>query len=684
MRRLGGPTARILAVVAAAYSIFHLAVLNLVPLDEWVFRALHVNVGAALAFLLVPAFRERDRTRIPLWDWLAAAAALACAAYIWIELDALVMRTGVVTLPADFAVGLVGTLLVLEFARRTSGPILPLLAGLFILYAFAGPWLPGILHHRGFDPGDVFSFLYSQEGIFGITTGASSRYIILFVGFAVFLQASGAGSYFIDLALALFGGVRGGPAKVSVVSGILFGTVSGSSVANVVATGTFTIPLMRRVGYPPASAAAVEATSSTGGQITPPVMGAGAFIMAEITGIPYADIVVAAILPCLLYYVAVYAHVDLQALRHGIAGLPRDQLPAFGPLLRGLPWLLPLFVLLVLLLSGYSVPASGTWAMLAAVPVMLARRLDLPPEWLLPPCAALLVLSGLGLPVLHVGAGSVGLALLLVLAVGILLRGFPWVAAVCREAVGGTGGALRETAERSLQLVGVCACAGIVVGILGLTGLGGRFSALVMALAGSSLLLALLVAMGMAIVLGMGMPTTAAYAIAASVVVPGLQQLGLDPLAAHLFVFYYAVVSAITPPVALASFAAAALAGADPWRTAFRALRFGIAAFVVPFMFVYHPEILLRGEWPEIVRLFATSALGVVAFAIAGEGWLRGPVGVPARLLLLLAAGLLLHGGGLTDLAGAALFAAVLLVRRLAGGRGPATDRPTIQEGGSP
>lgn len=638
--------------VCLAYALFHFVVLNYVAIDEWVYRVLHVNLGAVIAFTLHRAWRGDALRRVPVRDWLLCAAALGCTGYILLEYDQLIMRTGVITTTGDFVVGVVGTLLVLEFARRTSGLVLPVLAGLFVAYVFAGPWLPGLLHHNGFETDNFFSYLYSQEAIFGMTTGASARYIILFVAFAVFLQACGAGAYFMELALALFGWARGGAGKVSVVSGVLFGTVSGSAVANVVASGTFTIPMMRRAGYPRETAAAIEAASSTGGQLTPPIMGAGAFIMAEITGTPYSDIVVAAILPCLLFYAAVFAHVDLQATRQGLRGLPRAELPALRPLLRQALLLLPLFVLLSLLLSGYSIIAAGTWGVASTLLVLLSQGLGLGPGVLALPLALYLAQPLTGLPINLGGLAATLAGGVWVLGHGLRRRGLADTRAATGKALRSAAEGLSEASKRSLQLIGVMACAGIVVGVLGLTGLGGRFSALILAAAGESQLIAFVLAMVISIILGMGMPTTAAYAIAAAVVAPALQQLGVPTLAAHLFVFYCAVISAITPPVAIAAFAAAAIARSRPWPTALRAMRFGLGAFIVPFLFAVHPEILMQGDPLLILRVFATALLGVVALAFAGEGRLFGPVSWPVRAALAGGAVLLILGGALTDLIG--------------------------------
>lgn len=646
--------------LCAAYSAFHLAILNFVPLDEWLFRTYHVAGGSILGFMIYALWRGEKGNSVPIWDWVLCAAAVYCAWYITANLRMLVMRTGVMPTQEDYIVGLIGTLLILEITRRTAGMVLPLLAGAFILYAFVGPWMPGVLHHRGYSPEDFFSFTYSMEGVFGITTAASSQFIVLFVVFACFLQVSKAGDYFMNLSFALFGWVRGGPAKVAVISGILFGTISGSAVANVVASGTFTIPMMRRVGYSKDSAAAIEATSSTGGQITPPVMGAGAFIMAELTGIPYSEIALAAVFPAILFYVANYAHVDIEAQKQNIRGLPRDELPKIGPMLTDLAMLVPMVLLVLLLMSGYSVMAAGTWGIAAAVLVVLLNRIGgVHSSFMLIPLAAVWTLLEFDWTPNDAGVWGIGLPALALLGFGAARKGIMHAFVALKGTIHDSLLALEDGAKQSIQLVAVCACAGIIVGVLGLTGLGGRFSAMVLAIAGDSQFFALCFAMLIALVLGMGMPTTAAYAIAAAVVAPGLIRMGVDPLTAHMFVFYYAVISAITPPVALASFAAAALAKSDPWKTSFESVRYGIAAFIVPFLFYYHPEILMRGTTLEITLFIASACVGIWFVALASEGWIKGAIGWIPRGALVVSAGMVIAGDGWVDLAGLALGGAI-------------------------
>lgn len=616
MRTLSGWTGHFIYWLGAAYVVFHLFVLNVHPIDPWVFRTFHLAIGSVIGFAIYCARPGESLTRIPWFDWAMMAASVGILAYIAVNLDELLFRAGVLPTGWDLVVGGAGTFMVLELTRRSAGLALPILALIFILYAFIGPWMPGLLHHSGIGADVFFSYIYSMQGVHGITLDVSATYIILFIAFASFLQASKAGDFFNDLSIALVGWARGGPAKVAVVSGVLFGTISGSAVANVVASGMITIPMMRRVGYDRNTAAAIEATSSTGGQITPPIMGAGAFIMAEILGIPYTDIAIAAIIPTLLFYIACYVHCDLHARKHDLRGIPRDELPGLLSVLRRVHLLVPIILLIVTLMMGYSVFRAGSIGIVAAIIA----------SWL----------SG--------RAGAMG-----------------------PRAIIDT---LSASARETVQLVAICACAGIIVGVIALTGIGGRFSNMVLAVAGESKVLALVFAMIIALILGMGMPTTAAYAVAASVVAPGLQQLGIAPLTAHLFIFYYAVISGITPPVALASFAAAGMANADPWRTSFIALKLGLATLIVPFMFVFGPELLFAGTWVNIVIVTSSAALGVFVLACATEGWLAGGAAPMAMRAILFAAAIgLIVPEYISSIIGLAAFVACWFYQRWRLGR---------------
>jgi TRAP transporter 4TM/12TM fusion protein len=667
----------VLAVLCVGFTVFHLFVLNLYSLEPLLFRAIHVGWGGALGFIVYSAAGRSTRAGVPWYDWILVAASIACAVYITIELDGLLFRAGAQFTTGDVVSGVVGTLLILEFTRRTSGLALPIIAGVFILYCFVGPWMPGVLEHRGFAIDRFFTYIYSEYGIFGVTTQVSSSYIILFVCFAAFLQVSKVGDYINDLCNALFGWARGGPAKAAVASGILFGSISGSAVANVVASGMVTIPMMRKVGYDRPTAAAIEATSSTGGQITPPVLGAGAFLMAEITGIPYGEIALAAVLPALLFYVACWFHVDYHAVRLGLKGVPRSELPPIGRMLTMLYLFSPIYILVWALMEGYSPFRAGGLGIIAAlVAGWLSRSFG--------------DLAGSGRQK-AMGAG-VAAALLLrmaaLLGIGAVLYagityGYGWVESVAGTGVAWAAGialmlvpalafgwrhtlaALNIAARDTIQLVAVCACAGIIVGVVALTGIGGRFSEMMLGIAGASQLIAMLFAALVALILGMGMPTTAAYAIAAAVIAPGLTKIGVPTLVAHMFIFYFAVVSAITPPVALASFAAAGMAQADPWKTSWIALKMGLATFIVPFMFYYSPILLWKGSLPDIVQAAVSGCIGVWFLAASTEGWFGGRLAMPLRVAMFIAALCLIHPGTVTDLIGLAIGLPVYLWQRL-------------------
>lgn len=552
---------------------------------------------------------DRERGRIDLADAFLALAAVAVTMYIIFHAPLLRLRAGTgLAKDADMLVSMAGVLLILELTRRVAGLALVIIAGIFVIYSFVGPWLPGILEHRGYTASRFFTYIYTDQGILGPTTAISSTYIILFVAFAAFLQASRVGEYFVNFAFAAAGDKRGGPAKVAVFASGLMGMINGTSAGNVVATGSLTIPLMKRVGYKPQTAASVEAAASSGGQILPPIMGAGAFIMSEITGIAYADIVVAAIIPALLYFLSVYFMVDLAAQKYGMKGLPREELPQFAKLARQVYLFIPIIILIGALFMGYSVIRAGTLAMAAAAVV----------SWLTP---------------YKMGVKQI----LFALEIG---------------------------TKMTLQLVAVCAAAGIIVGVIALTGIGTRFSSLLLGLAEQNQLAALFFAMVVSIVLGMGMPTTAAYAVAASVIAPGLIQLGIPVLTAHFFIFYFAVMSAITPPVALASYAGAAIAQSDPMKTSVESFKIGLAAFVVPFMFFTSPALLMEGTWGEIIHVVISASLGIFLLAAAVQAWFFGPLNIWFRGLLIVAALSMIAQGWFTDAIGFGVAALIWAVQR--------------------
>lgn len=683
-RLLSGMTGSIIFLACVLFTSMHLYALNVSPIETWTFRILHVAGGLVVGFALTAAVTlERDThvhrrsatewlalaisgtalgyaalcmvyawwlrdmqevasVTAPLYqlswalviatacailsswtwrsddkyihwaDWMLMVASILVAAYLIFVIDRWRMVAGMPLVgQTELLVSVVGVALIMELTRRVAGLALIVITGVFLVYAFAGPLLPGILEHQGYGAPRFFSYLYTDNGILGPTTAVSSTYIILFITFAAFLQASKVGDYFVNFAFAAAGRSRGGPAKVAVFASGLMGMINGTSAGNVVATGSLTIPLMKRVGYHPRSAGGIEAAASTGGQIVPPIMGAGAFIMAEITGIPYTDIAIAALIPAGLYFLSIYLMVDLEARRDGMQGLAKDQLPVFKDMVKQVYLFLPIIILVGTLFMGYSVIRAGTLAMISAAVVSWFT-----PHWMGPK------------------------ALLNALSLG---------------------------ARMAVPLIAVCACAGIIVGVISLTGVGARFASMLLGIADASHFLALFFAMCISILLGMGMPTTAAYAVAASVVAPGLQQIGIPPLVAHFFVFYYAVLSAITPPVALAGYAASAIANTDPLKTAMTSFKFGLSAFIVPFMFFYSPALLMDGHWWEILRVVITASIGIYLLAAAVQGYfMSGRTNVLQRLILLLAALAMIAGGWMTDLLGIGLGSIVLTTQLVA------------------
>ncbi len=554
---------------------------------------------------------KTPRTFYALPDVVLGVCALAVAIYL-VTMYGTLMRnsTGTPFAPIGISLAAVaGSALIMELTRRVTGLALIIIAGIFLVYVFVGHLLPGFLNSPKIDWARFFSQVYTDAGILGPTTAVSSTYIILFIIFAAFLQASKVGDYFVNFAFALAGRARGGPAKVAIFASGLMGMINGTSAGNVVATGSLTIPLMKKVGYPAKTAGAVEAAASTGGQIMPPIMGAGAFIMAEITGIPYTDIAVAAILPAVLYFVSVYFMVDFEAAKLGMRGMREDELPKVAVLIKQVYLFLPIIILIYALFAGYSVIRAGTLATVAAAVV----------SWLTPH---------------RMGPRKITKA-------------------------------FEMAGVMSVQIIAVCACAGIIVGVISLTGVGARFSSLLLGIAESSQLLALFFAMCISILLGMGMPTTAAYAVAASVVAPGLVQLGIPQLTAHFFVFYFAVLSAITPPVALASYAAAGISGANPMETSFASFKIGIAAFIVPFMFFYNSAILMEGAWYLVVLASVTAIAGVFLLSAGVQGWFMGSRAAWfLRLALLAAALFMIEGGFVSDLIGVVIAAAAVMVQK--------------------
>src|SRR5688500_4400365 len=591
-------------VIAVAMSLYHMWVAGFGPPEAVIFRGTHLLFALTLVFLLFP-LRPGGGVLARAADLVVLALGWGAVLHIFFNYQEFTNRIIYIDeLTAwDTFYAIVAVLVVLEGTRRVIGWALPLTAIVFLAYAvlFTQVKFPVLLEQ----------LYYSTEGIFGSTLGVSASYVMLFVLFGAFMERSGTGQLFMDFALSLTGHQAGGPGKVAVISSSLFGTVSGSAVANVMVDGPITIPLMKRTGFKPPFAAAVEAVASTGGQLMPPIMGAAAFVMAEFLAVPYATVALWAAIPALLYYVAVFFAVHFVAKREGLAGVPRAELPRLGRVMleRG-HLFIPIIVILSGLFLGYSAPLSALVAALACLPVALLRATT--------------------------------------------RKGISWRSVL---------GALEEGARNTLAVAMACACAGIVIGVVTITGLGITFTQVVIALAQDSLVLALILTAMAGIVLGMGMPTTPAYIVMVSLLVPAIIKLGAVTPAAHMFAFYFAILSAITPPVALAVFAAASLAKANMWSTGWAAMRAAAPAYIVPFMFVYEPALLMIGDWTTSLHATASATLGVILLAAGLFGYLLRPATMWQRALLVIAALLLIKPGWMTDLAGLALAALVCAVQ---------------------
>ena len=605
------PTARWLlwgvTLVSVAMSLYHMYVAAFGPPEAMFFRGTHLIFALTLVFVLYPLLPARS----PWWrlaDAALLAAGVASVLHILLNYDAFINRIIYIDelTAADKVYAVLCIAVVLEATRRVIGLALPLTALAFLGYAVFFTFVK---------PPMLLEQLYlSTEGIFGSTLGVSASYVMLFVLFGAFMERSGTGQLFMDFAMSITGHSAGGPGKVSIVSSSLFGTVSGSAVANVMVDGPITIPLMKRTGFRPPFAAAVESVASTGGQIMPPVMGAAAFVMAEFLAVPYATVALWALIPAILYYVGLFFAVHFEAKRFGLAGVPKAQLPRFSQvmLVRG-HLFVPIFVVLFGLILGYSAPLCALAGALACIPVALLRASTRP---------------GIGLETVI--------------------------------------GALVDGAKNTLAVAMACACAGIVIGVVTITGLGIVFTQWVIALSQDSLVLALVLTAMAGIVLGMGMPTTPAYIVMVSLLVPAIIKLGAIPPAAHMFAFYFAILSAITPPVALAVFAAAGLARANMWQSGYEAVRLAAPVYIVPFMFVYEPALLTIGDWTTAVHGAVSACIGVMCFAAALQGWLLRQAPWWQRAMLLAAALLLIKPGLLSDAIGLVLLAAVVAAQKLA------------------
>ena len=597
-RPRGSLRARAILAVAALAAVFHLFGAGFSPFTALVQRPVHLALMASLAFLGV-GVRALPRSK---WGWafnaVFGAVLVSCALYLVSQNEALVARSGSPT-TLDLATGAVLVAGVLLLARRATGWGLVVVATGALSYALAGPWLPGFLAHRGYGPGRLIEQLYlSTEGIWGVPLGVSADFVYLFVLFGAFLDVAGGGGLLIALADRVAGRTRGGPAKTAAVASAFMGSLSGSAVANVVTTGTFTIPLMRRSGFRRFFAGAIEAAASTGGQLMPPVMGAGAFILATWTNIPYATVALSAAIPALLYYAALLWAIHFRATKVGLEGSAKGRSEEIA---RRIHLLVPVLIIVLMLALGRSPMRAAFWGVITSV------------------------LAAYAFP--HTRPG---------------------LAKIARS--------LRTAASGAVQVAAACAAAGIVVGVASLTGIGLRMSELIVVISQGNLLVALILTALGSIVLGMGLPTTAAYVVLAALGAPALVELGVPLLAAHLFIFYFGCISNVTPPVSLAAYAAAGISGSPPLKTAWTAMGLASAGFLVPFMFVYAPALILDGTATEIITTTVTALIGVVALAGAVIGHVRGSLGRVRRLVMMVAAIALIAPGFLWDGIGLVLF----------------------------
>lgn len=597
--------------ICIVFAIFQLYTAAFGILDAHLQRAIHLAFGFLLIFLLYPARKSWSRTSMHPLDVLFALVGAASALYIVVNYQELVFRAGMNN-ETDFIVGVVGTLMVFEAARRVVGWPMITVAFVFIAYAFFGPYIPGIMAHRGVQVQELFDHLFfTTEGIFGTPMGVSSTFIYLFILFGSYLEATGLGKFFIDLANAVAGWAAGGPAKVAVLSSGLMGTVSGSSVGNVAGTGAFTIPMMKKLGYRPAFAGAVEAAASTGGQLMPPVMGAAAFLMAEFVGVPYFDVVKAAVIPALLYYIGVWLGVHYEAKKYGLKGTPREELPKFGPLFMEKGHLaIPLAVIVYLLVSGY----TPMRAALAAIALSII-------------CACLRKSTRIGL----------------------------------KEIVNG----LIDGSKGVLGVLIACATAGIIIGVVTKTGVGLKVATALLDLSGGQLLPAMFFTMITSLILGMGVPTTANYVITSTIAAPALVQMDVPVLAAHMFAFYFGIVADVTPPVALAAYAGAGIAGANPMRCGVIAAKLAIAAFIVPYIFVLAPELLMINATTLTIAYSAlTAIIGMWGVSMAMIGFCQNALNSLQRVLFMAGGICMIIPGHITDIIGVVFLIAAFMWQR--------------------
>ncbi|MGR3729615.1 MAG: TRAP transporter permease [Limimaricola soesokkakensis] len=664
-----GATGRLLFWIAVVFSSFQIVTAaHLVDLPSQVTRALHVGFLMLMTFPLVAAARGRG-AGLKTMAWAFALAGVAVALYQWWQYEPLIMRAGR-PLPMDLVIGVVALVTVFGAALVLMGPALPIISGVFLAYTLFGQLLPPPLIHRGYDFEQVIDHMaFGTEGIYGIPIYVSSTYIFLFILFGAFLEKAGMIRLFTDVALGLFGHRQGGAAKVAVVSSGLMGTISGSGVANVVTTGQFTIPLMKRFGYRAAFAGGVESTASMGGQIMPPVMGAVAFIMAETLGVEYVEVVKAAIVPALLYFLSAFWMVHLEAGKHGLRGLSKAELPsALGALKENWMLIVPLGILVYLLFAGYTPLFAGTVGLGLTVLLILGGSIALGL-----PSAVLraIIWVGLGLVAaafLQWGIEVLVAAILVLIAVCLFFKGGRETLLLCRDS-------LADGARTALPVGVACALVGVIIGAMTLTGAANTFGQFIVAVGQNNLFLSLVLTMITCLLLGMGIPTIPNYIITSSIAGPALLALGVPLIVSHMFVFYFGILADLTPPVALACFAAAPIARENGLKISIEAIKVAAAGFVIPFMAVYSPALMLQaggplaeaiGYWPAVAWIITKSVFSIGLWGAAVIGWVGRPLPAWLRVLAMIAAFTLVAAWPITDWIGLGLAAltAVLIARR--------------------
>lgn len=605
VRQLAGPMKWITFCLLILFSLYQLSSTLFFTIPPQIHRPIHLAFGLCLVYLLYAGRTKGDSNKVGVINILLALLGVAVTLYWVVDYEGLVTRTGNYT-SLDMVVGGIAILLVLEAARRVVGLPITLIATIFLLYTYLGPYMPGFLEHRGSDLSRIIGHsYYTLEGILGTPIAVSSTFIFLFVLFGAFLEKTGVGEYFNDLSLVVAGRRIGGPAKVAVFSSALQGTISGSSVANVVTSGAFTIPMMKRLGYRSEFAAAVEASSSTGGQIMPPVMGAAAFLMAEFIGVPYLEIAKSAALPAILFFVGIWIMTHFEAKRLGLRGLTKEELPNKKEVLKKAYLLLPIVIIITALMMNFSAERSAIIGIVSTIVVGAFRK-------------------------------------------------------ETRMSVADILQALASGARMALGVVAATACAGIIVGTITLTGIGLKLANGLIDLAGGELFLTLFFTMIASLILGMGTPTTANYIITSTIAAPALVQLGVPVIAAHMFTFYFGIVADITPPVALAAFAASGIAKSKPIKTGIESTRLSIAAFMAPYIFVVSPALLLIDTtFTESLWVMFTSTLGMIGVGAGLIGYWMAKLNILERIAAVAGGVLAVIPGIESDIAGFILLAAV-------------------------